>query len=366
MKLKNILTISFFGAVIFGFSAAGLLTHDKDYSMSERRSLAQMPEISADSLKSGRFMSDFESWSLDQFPLRDAFRTVKTYTSRGVFRQKDNHGYYLEKGYISKLEYPMNSDKLDIAADKLTDVYEKFIRDSGGNVYLSIIPDKNRFTAPYGGYPTMDYDNVAQTLSDRLDFAQYIDIYDTLELDSFYRTDQHWRQDRIIGTAQRLAEGMGAVINTDLTENKLETPFYGTYLRQSALLVPPDEITYLSSPEIQSCTVTGFDTGYPKALTVYDMEKAGGRDAYEMFLCGSQAVMTIENPAGDPEKKLIIFRDSFGSSITPLLISGYSEITLVDLRYVQSGLLGQLIEFKDRDVLFLYSTLVINNTISLS
>lgn len=365
MKIKNILTVALSGAVIFGFPIAMLVSKDRDYSMSERRTLAQLPAVSAETLKNGRFMTDFESWSLDQFPLRDAFRTMKMYASRNVFFQKDNHGYYLKNGYISKLEYPMNPQKIDIAADKLTDVYRKFIVNSGGDVYMSIIPDKNYFTAPLGGYPTMDYEGTVNKLCDKLEFAQYIDIFDTLALDSYYRTDQHWRQEKIIGTAQRLAEGMGASISTDLTVNELDTPFYGTYHRQSALLVPPDDISYLTSPVLDNCKVVGLDTGKPQEMPVYDMEKAIGRDPYEMFLCGSQAVMTIENPMGDPDKKLIIFRDSFGSSITPILASGYSKITLVDLRYVQSAMLGNLIDFSDRDVLFLYSTLVINNTISM-
>jgi hypothetical protein len=51
---------------------------DKDISTAERRPLAQRPEITAESILSGKFMEKFESWSLDQFPLRDGFRTVKS------------------------------------------------------------------------------------------------------------------------------------------------------------------------------------------------------------------------------------------------------------------------------------------------
>jgi hypothetical protein len=49
----------------------------------------------------------------------------------------------------------------------------------------------------------------------------------------------------------------------------------------------------------------------------------------------------------------------------PLLVQGYRTITLVDLRYMNSSMLGQFIEFVDQDVLFLYSTLVLNNSNSL-
>ena len=69
----------------------------------------------------------------------------------------------------------------------------------------------------------------------------------------------------------------------------------------------------------------------------------------------------IENPNAKTDKRLIIFRDSFGSSITPLLAEAYSEITLVDLRYINSRFLSSYVDFENSDVLFLYSTLILNS-----
>ena len=58
----------------------------------------------------------------------------------------------------------------------------------------------------------------------------------------------------------------------------------------------------------------------------------------------------------------MIFRDSFGSSLAPLLIEDYAKITLVDIRYIQSGFLGQFIEFDGQDVLFIYGTTILNDS----
>ena len=55
----------------------------------------------------------------------------------------------------------------------------------------------------------------------------------------------------------------------------------------------------------------------------------------------------------------------YGSSLAPLLASGYRTITLVDLRYLSSDQLDQYIDFEDQDVLFLYSTLLLNNSLSM-
>lgn len=76
-------------------------------------------------------------------------------------------------------------------------------------------------------------------------------------------------------------------------------------------------------------------------------------------------MLTLENPDYNGTKELIVFRDSYGSSLIPLLVTGYSKITVVDTRYISPKLLNQYIEFKDQDVLFMYSTLIINNSTTL-
>ena len=72
--------------------------------------------------------------------------------------------------------------------------------------------------------------------------------------------------------------------------------------------------------------------------------------------------MTIENPQAPQGKKLIIFRDSFASALAPLLASGYSKITLADIRYIHPAHLPSSLDFAGCDVLFLYSTLILNNS----
>ena len=141
-------------------------------------------------------------------------------------------------------------------------------------------------------------------------------------------------------------------------EETLKNPFYGVYGGQSALKCKPDTITYLTNDMINTLVVEGADA-------IYDMKKAVGKDPYEMFLSGNQPIITIKNPLQDNGRKLVVFRDSFGSSIAPLLAVGYSETVLIDLRYVSSDILSQFVEFEGADVLFLYSTMLLNNSLSI-
>lgn len=364
-NFKNTLLIALTAVIIFGFSLIFLLSKSNDYSYSERRALAKAPKPTSEAIMSGSFMSDFEDYTLDQFPFRDSFRAIKANALKYGFLQKDNHKIYLKDGYLSKLEYPENNDKTEISLNKLNEVYQKQLQNTDCKLYLSIIPDKNYFLAPLGGYPTIDYNAYTSNIKSRLDFAEYIDIFDCLGIESYYCTDQHWRQEKIVNVAQRLTSSMGSEISTEFNSNKLENPFYGAYYGQAALKVKPDELYYLTNKATEACTVTSYNTGKAVSASVYDLEKANGRDPYEMFLCGSDALVTIENPQAKSDKELVIFRDSFTSSLAPLMISGYKKITLIDLRYLRSDMISYFVKFDNQDVLFLYSTLVFNNNISM-
>jgi hypothetical protein len=110
---------------------------------------------------------------------------------------------------------------------------------------------------------------------------------------------------------------------------------------------------------LKDCKLYSFETG--KYGSVYDIDKVNGKDPYDVFLSGAQSLLRIENPNAKTDKELIIFRDSFGSSVTPLLAQDYKTVTLVDIRYMDSRMLGNFLEFNGQDVLFLYSTLVLNS-----
>ena len=144
-----------------------------------------------------------------------------------------------------------------------------------------------------------------------------------------------------------------------------ETPFYGVYYGQAALPMEPDTLNYLTNEMLEDCKVFTYETGKPVEIPMYDMEKAAGKDPYEMFLSGTRPILTIENPHVDNDEELIVFRDSFGSSLVPLLAKAYEKITILDIRYVNSSMLGQFVEFGDQDVLFLYSTMLLNSSLAL-
>ena len=125
----------------------------------------------------------------------------------------------------------------------------------------------------------------------------------------------------------------------------------------------PDAIHYLTNAVLEGCTVKCHDNG--QTSSVYDMTKLESKDLYDIFLSGGAAVLEITNPAGIEGKELIVFRDSFGSAMVPLLLRDYAKVWVLDTRYVNPAMLEQFVEFAEQDVLFLYSTLILNSSSAL-
>lgn len=358
-RAKAIATLAVVLSILGGLSVWGLAAPDQAISAAERRPLAQAPAATAESLFSGDYMSGLETYLLDQFPLRDAWRAGNAAMRLYFLRQKDDHGIYLREGSAVKLEYPLKEEQVRYAANKIREVREKYLQ--GMNVYYALVPDKGYYAAEAGGYPHMDYDRLLEILQETLG-APCVDLFSMLELGDYYRTDVHWRQEALLPAAQALADAMG--LGTELLpaggyRARTLSPFRGVYFSQTALPLVPDALTYLTSPAIEAASMTSAETG--GTLPVYTVDRFDGGDGYDVFAVGPQAILTIESPQAQTDRELVIFRDSFGSSLAPLFLEGYRRVTLIDLRYVSSQVLDRFVTFSDQDVLFLYSTTLLNS-----
>ena len=348
-------------AVWVGLCLIAWLQPSKGYSEAERRALAQLPQLSQERLLSGDFAKDFEEYTLDQFPFREPFRQAKALFHRYVLRQNDNNGIYIAQGYAAKMEYPLDQKSAGHALTTFEKIYNSYLKDTGSAVFAAVIPDKGYYLAEENGYLAMDYDMLFSMVQQGMPWATHVDITDCLGIGDYYYTDTHWRQEQILPVVRRLSQAMGLTLpqDGDFTKVAVEQPFYGVYYGQAALPMEPENMYLMESDWLKDCKVYNFETQSYSA--VYDMSRLDGNDLYEIYLSGPQSLLTIENPNAATDRELIIFRDSFGSSLAPLLTRDYAKITLVDVRYISALRLGNFLDFHGQDVLFLYSTLVLNS-----
>ena len=359
-KHKNIILVVLFALVILFFSLMSVFSQKDRYSESERRALEKFPEISMETVLTGEFSKKFELFATDNFYKRDVWRKIKNASALYLFNMEDTNDLYIEKGHISKIEYPCNQEKKEETAQKIRDIYEKYLKDENAKIYLSVIPDKGKFLAEEK--LSIDYESFEKSFAQKVPFAEYIKISDILNRDSYYKTDSHWKQEEIVSVAMTILNAMGKELKGEFHKETVKKDFYGVYAGQMGFYGIKDEITLLKSEYTESAIVTSFNSGSPEKAEVYSLKELESADPYEVYLGGAEAILTIENPLAEDKSHLVVFRDSFGSSLAPLFIGSYKKITLVDTRYVNPSLIGNFVDFSHADVLFIYSSTIINQS----
>lgn len=268
---------------------------------------------------------------------------------------------YVYQGYAVTTEAGYDQKSLDYAALKFQQLYDSYLTGNDGHIYLSVVPDKDSFTAPPEGYTPASAQETADTLLAQLAFVQYVDIAPGLTLEDYYRTDPHWRQECLVATAQTLAQAMDVPLAGDFQENAIDVPFYGAYAEKAGEPLVADTLRYLTGEVLDACTVYDYETDAREPL--YDLAAVETDTPYDLYLQGSRSLLRIDSPLAATDRTLVVFRDSFGSSLIPLLAESYRTIYAVDIRYLSSQMVGRFLSFDgSEDVLFLYSTMVLQNS----
>ncbi|MGN0478463.1 MAG: hypothetical protein ACI4GO_03430 [Hominenteromicrobium sp.] len=359
MKIKRfagVLTAVLFCGALLLFCAATVLLPKENVSAAERRKLASFPAFSWESFQSGAYAEGLSDYINDHFALRSGLRAANTAVRTVVFRQPEVGGVTELNGCLFSPQPALDEHAVRQNAEKLQNLIDIWFADR--TVYFSVIPDKADF-APED-LPRLDTDAVVSLLCESLG-AEYIDIRGTLELADYYRTDTHWRQECLGDTAAALLAGMGLTLSADLSDGTRHTaePFYGVLWGRYGLpSVAADTLIYCTSPVTESTTVRNLD--HPDAVSVYDPETESP-DLYDLFLSGASSVIELESPLAQTDRHLVLFRDSFASSLAPWLLTQYGKITMIDIRYISSAKIDAYADLASADdVLFLYSTSILN------
>jgi len=358
LKLREIISCVIFIGFIGVFFVLNLIIPEPDILVSERRIPAKFPEISLNAIMDGTFMSGFDDYASDRFVFRDTFRSIYAFQILDVFRQTDKSGLYRcnsvglgEFRRVDTASFRQTAERINRAAG--------MVAASDVNIYYSIVPDKSIYAERY--YPGFNLDIAESVILDVLGQYNYIRVADIVGADMFYKTDLHWDQSKISDAASHILSAMNAnpVINNHPVVTVGE--WSGVYTGQLAVPAAPDMMSYVDVPSLNVMYLNDrtleFDPG-----PLYDFDRFNGIDPYDMFLRGPQPLITIENPAAAESKELYLFRDSFGSSLAPLMAETYSKITVIDLRYINLQILDQFFEFTPgSDVLFIFSSQIFNN-----
>lgn len=346
--MKEKIIIILFLIIIYVFAILNLVFDDKKVSIYERRKLTNVTALKED------FNENLDSYLTDQFPFREQVLNLNSSFNRFVLNNQGFNDVYLKGNYIIEKNYPLDEKSLNNFTRKINTINTNFL--SNSNVYYGIIPDKSYYLND-NKYLTMDYDYLYNYLKNNLNIS-YIDVENSFDLEDYYKTDIHIKQTSYPKLIQKLSQYFDFEIkNIEYKEN-----IYNEFKGASFYKVP-----FMNTEPLVYLTTDLFDDVNVKHLEyednfIYKESDLNSVDSYNVFLSGPSSLIEIENNALDSDKELIIFRDSFGSSLAPLLIPYYKKITLIDLRYISMKLAQEYVDFKNKDVLFLYSTLIVNSS----
>lgn len=269
----------------------------------------------------------------------------------------DENGMYAVQGQWFEAMPDLDEDSVLSFTNRLNAYISQSLTPEN-QVYYGAIPDKSWYSAE-SGWPTLDHSRLAEILRENIQGAAEIDLTPALSLEDYYQTDRHWRQERLQSVLDTLGDAMGFSVKlSDFTENTI-TPFHGSF--EKKLKNPPEEpFVYLTGGALDSVSISSYQ--YPELQEVYDLSKLESENTYDVFLGGISPIVTLTNPNAESQRELVIFGDSYSSSLAPLLCGEYRTVTIVDLRFIFSSLLPDLLTFTNQDVLFLYSDWILNNS----
>lgn len=269
-------------------------------------------------------------------------------------KPNSDHLLFYQDFILKKMD-DFSVSSVDRFSDKINSLIDTYLG-TDNRVFYAVIPDKEYFVRDQVDHP-FDYIQMESHLKNAI-HAQYTPLFDALSLEDYYRYDLHWRQENLQEVVNVLGNALDFRVDLSDFEVKTYPSAIGAYARDNENLT--ENLAYLTNAWTEQCVVDNFqDQAFTK---VYNLEKLHSKTSYDVFLSGVSPLITLKNPQAKNERRLILFRDSFASSLAPLLIGEYAEITLIDLRFLMSDQLSELVDFSGADVLFLYCADVVNHS----
>ena len=354
-----------FLAFIFGLAIWFIFNPKLDYSSSEKRYLQKFPEVTVQSVSSGKFGEEFESYFADHFPARNLWVGFNAYYALGTGNNGAAGVYNCSDGYLINKPVPTeNSVEKNLSA--IVDFKQNL-----GKIPVTVM------LAPSTGYIANDklpmihdrynddrYFNTAKRTLEENGMT-FVDLRESFKQaysggeQLYYRTDHHWTTAGAYLGYTKLCESLGkkpiekSALNVEIYPN-----FYGTTYSSSGFwMTPPDTLevwdNLKNDASVTTAITEGADTTEQADMFYYTHLEED--DKYPVYLDGNHPFTVIKNANATSNEKLLVIKDSFAHSLVPFLSDHYSEIIMVDFRYYMQPV-SELIEREGIDkVLVLYS-----------
>ena len=361
-KARFIPAFLFLGFIL-GLAIWFIFNPKLDYSSSEKRYLQKFPEVTLQSVASGDFGDEFESYFADHFPARNLWVGFNAYYALGTGNNGAAGVYNCADGYLINKPVPAENN-----VEKNLSAIVDFKQNLGKTPVTVMLAPSTGYVASdklpliHDSYKDDRYFNLAKrTLEDN--GMTFVDLRESFKQayaageQLYYRTDHHWTTAGAYLGYTKLCESLGkkpvdkSGLNIEVYPN-----FYGTtYSTSGFWLTDPDEIQVWSNPKntinIRVDITDGTENKHSDSLYFYS--HLSEDDKYPVFLDGNHAITEITNTKAE-KGTVILVKDSFSHCLAPFLAENYSKVILVDMRYYKLSV-SDLVKSENADrVIVLY------------
>lgn len=345
--------------LIFIFPVIFFISDKKDFSETENRSLEKRPEISVESVADKSYMNGIEAYLSDHFPARINWVKAKLNLERLSGKELINGIYITDDRMYEKLPGP-DYDEIDLSVNSIN----KFAEMYDTKTFIMISPTSAGIykdeLEPY--LPQVDQKKLINEIYGKFaENVHKIDIFSAMysarDEYIYYRTDHHWTSKGAFTAYKAAARKMGLPCYEDYDVEKAADDFRGTFYSKCLYDgIKPDQIDiFKPGNNVVAYSLTlndGINEEY--ARDIYFPEFLETNDKYCLFLGHNRALTKIKTNA-DTKRKLLLIKDSYANSFVPFLIQNYSEISVIDLRYVKTCITDYADPNEFDHTLFLYN-----------
>lgn len=358
-KLHTLAVFILSGSILL-FSVAFIFMPKQEFAENENRYLAKWPSLSWESVKSGEYMEDINTYISDHFPLRNFFMGLKADTEIAFGKKKINNVYIAKDDYlIEAYDKPVNTERI---ADTFSKFYQK-LNVTDIDINLMLVPTAHYILSDKlpANVPEVNQMDIANEIYEKsgvpaIDCTSYLSKAAAFG-QVYYYTDHHWTS---YGAYQGYiafceTKGFSPVPLETMNKETVTEEFYGTiYSKVNDYSHKADSIEVYTNPD-DKLTVNYTDTEEIKD-SLYNFDYVLKKDKYSLFLDNLHTLVEITNENADTERELVLIKDSYANCIVPFLTQHYKKIYVFDTRYYKQGPSKFINENKGiTDVLLLYN-----------
>lgn len=358
----------------------------QNVSYFENRALANVPEASADSILSGRWFNEWDTWYMDHLKGRTALLKLNTALDLFLYDRPvvndqivSSDVLLIENSYNVWDDSYLAEDSREMAAHwkVLSDHVESF----GGSFCFLGLPYQTVYF--YQHYPSYLADGhwysedcraaLFSALADAdVTAVDMTAVYESMGYPAeFYSAvDHHYTFAGALTAYRELMEVLRETTGLDLTvlsEDDLEittlpNPYLGSSLRKLYGLWPSDERVQVGFP-VNETPFTRIDNGTASQNTLFTLPATDTEYVTYNIYMGGDVAETIIDTGRDDLPKLLLFGDSFTNPLETLLYASFGESRYLDLRYYsEQSLLDYIADYQPdvvvcvRDSTMYYST----------